>query len=500
MAGMTINDWIINELNAASARGFSSPEAELAIVGGILRKPTANSGRLAALHDDDFTDDNTRRLFQAIKTTAAKGQAIDMITVDSTFCAMFPKEANELTKLMIESTNTGSATYIDSYITIVTQLSARRRGLAMLNDIATRLKDPQTDLNETMERMRQQTGAIANSTHTWESMTDLLIKTFEKLEQRSKGGEKSVTTGIRNIDTLIGGFYPGELTIIGARPAVGKSAFGANIAIAAARDGMKVGIASREMTDIQFGQRLLAHGSNVDGMRLRKAQITAEDWDDLSHGMEYLAQLPVSFLFTVNTVEDLRIEVQKKVEKKELDLLIVDYLQLMRTTQRFPAEYLRVGYISRALKDIALDFQIPVVALAQVSRDTDGQMPSLKSLKDSGAIEQDADGVIFLHKPTSADDPYVDKRDREAFHDFKKRGLTYICIGVAKQRQGAVGQACVLFDSKHMRYLQIAREEPPTARPQQQNGGNTDNEQSRTAQRPMARQPYPDAEQLSISH
>ncbi len=495
---MTIKEYVQQQMEAASATNFCCREAEMGVIGGILKKGKQNKGKLATLAEEEFSDDLLRKLFSTIKAVAAKGMEIDLVTTDATFSQMYPAEANELTKLMIDCHSTGSAIYIDDYIHIVKELAARRRSIAMVEDITARLKDPTNDLGDVIERMRRQTAAIATTTHTWESLSDVLVATYEKLEQRAKGGEKSVTTGIRNIDQLIGGFYPGELTIIGARPAVGKSAFGANIALAAARDGMKVGIASREMTDVQFGQRLLAHSANVDGMKLRKANISAEDWDSLAEGMTLLAGLPISFIFSVTTIEDLRIEVQQRVEKKELDMLIVDYLQLMRTTQRFPAEYLRVAYISRMLKDMALDFQIPVVALAQVSRDTDGQMPSLRSLKDSGAIEQDADGVIFLHRPTSADDPYVDRRDRDHFHDFKERGFTYICIGVAKQRQGTVGQACVLFDSKHMRYLQIAREEPPTG-PQQQNGGKTDNEQSRTAQRPMARQPYQDAEQLSIS-
>ena len=483
MPGQTINEYVRGELEAAKARNFSSPQAEAAVIGSFLRKGSANRWKLTTLHDDDFTDDSLRKIFMAIKATAAKGQDIDLVTTDATFTAMFPQESGVLSQRMIDAVQqVTTAGYIDSYIHIVTELAARRRSIAMINDIAAKLKDPTIDVNETLERLRQHTGEVANSTHRWVSLSDVLISTFEKLEQRAKGGEKSVTTGIGNIDRLVGGFYPGELTIIGARPGVGKSAFGANIALAAAKDGMKVGIVSREMTNIQFGQRLLAHGGNIDGMKLRKAKLDDEDWGAIADGMTMLADLSVSFLFTVNTIEDLRIEAQKKVEKKELDLLIVDYLQIMRTTQRFSAEYLRVGYISRALKDIALDFQIPVVALAQVSRDTDGQMPSLKSLKDSGAIEQDADGVIFLHRPTSADDPYVDRRDREAFHEFKKKGLTYICIGVAKQRQGTIGQACVLFDSKHMRYIQIAREEP--------NGGNT------YEQRPARNGPAnPDAEQ-----
>lgn len=491
MASDTTNGFVEQQVQEARSRNFSSPEAEMAVIGGILRKPAQNKGTLAQLHDDDFTDDNNRRLFQAIKATAAKGQAIDLITVDATFTAMFPNEAKKLAPLMIEASRTGVASYIDSYIRIITELSTRRRGLAMLDDIASRLKNPEIDIHDTMERMRQQTTQIVNSTHSWMSMADLLIKTFERLEQRAKGEEKCVTTGIRNIDALIGGFFPGEMTVIGARPGVGKSAFGANIALAAARNGMKVGIVSREMTDVQFGQRLLANGSNVDGMKLRKATIEDEDWESLADAMSYLAPFPVSFLFSVSTIEDLRVEVQKKAEKKELDLLIVDYLQLMSTTQRFPAEHLRVGYMSRALKEIAMDFQIPVVALAQVNRSADDRMPTLKDLKESGRIEEDADGVVFLHRPTSAEDPYVDKRDREAFANFKKRGATYICIGVAKQRQGTVGQACVLFDSKHMRYIQIAREEPPGQ------GGPTD-EQKPQPTKPAPARPEMEYEQLSI--
>ncbi len=162
-------------------------------------------------------------------------------------------------------------------------------------------------------------------------------------------------------------------------------------------------------------------------------------------------------MFTVRTVEDLRRECQKMVDKGELDMLIVDYLQLMHTTKNIKEEHLRVGYISKSLKDMATDFNIPVIALAQVNRDTDGQMPTLKSLKASGDIEQDADGVIFLHRPSSANDPYVDPRDKEYFASYENSDLTYICIGVAKQRQGAVGKACVLFDSPHMRYYPIDR-------------------------------------------
>jgi len=291
-------------------------------------------------------------------------------------------------------------------------------------------------------------------------MSDVMLNTYANLEQRVNGEITSITTGIKNIDNLIGGFFGGEMTVIGARPAVGKSVFGMNVAMAAAADGFKVGVVSREMSDIQYGQRILSYETRLDGMKIRKADIKEDEWQLITEGMTMASALPIEFLFTVRTVEDLRAEVQRKVNRGELDMLIVDYLQLMSSSQRFKEDRLRVGYISQSLKSIALDFNIPVVALAQVKRYAGGAratMPTLEDLKDSGSIEQDADGVIFLHNPYDEDDNYIDPRDRDMFQTYKANGYTYLCIGVAKQRQGTTGVACVLFDKRTMRYLAIDR-------------------------------------------
>ena len=234
-----------------------------------------------------------------------------------------------------------------------------------------------------------------------------------------------------------------------------------NVALAAAEKGFKVGICSREMTDIQFGQRILSYETYMDGMKIRKADITDEDWVTLAEGVGEAARLPVDFLFTVRTVEDLRAEVQRKANRGEIDILIVDYLQLMSTAQKFKEDRLRVGYISKALKDIAVDFNIPVIALAQVKRYAGGaraKMPTLEDLKDSGSIEQDADGVIFLHNPYDEEDDYVDPRDKPYFKNFVEKGFTYLCLGIAKQRQGTTGKVCVLFDKRTMHYYAIDRE------------------------------------------
>lgn len=452
------NEYVQSQLIQSGAKDFSHQEAEEAILSALLAGENTTQ-LLGELSENDFYFEEHKKIFRAMQVVATERKGIDLITVDDAIGKMFPAEQARLLDVMIETNRTSYyIRNVDDYIAIVKELAQRRRSIKAIEEVAIQLKDPMVDMNAILEKLREESSRITTSKHSWENMTDVMLATYEYLEKRSKGEEKSIATGIPNVDALVGGFFGGEMTVIGARPSVGKSAFGANIAIEAAKKGFKVGIVSREMTDIQFGQRMIAREGFVDGMKLRKADLDDEDWFNIGECLSLLAPLPIAFMFTVKTVEDLRIEVQKKVEKGELDMLVVDYLQLMHTTKKFKEDYLRVGYISKALKDMAVDFDIPVIALAQVNRDTDGQMPTLKSLRSSGDIEQDADGVIFLHRPSSASDPYVDPRDKEYFAAYEQSNLTYICIGVAKQRQGAVGKACVLFDSAHMRYYPIDRD------------------------------------------
>ena len=464
---MAISDEYIREqLILAGAKNFASQEAEEGVLSALLIRCSdmmvnACIGELSA---SDFYFDDLSKIFGAIKMTVAKRMKIDLVTVDAALTELYPNEAKALSSAMMNCVNGRiQGVYlqnnVEAYIQIVKELSARRRSIRLLSDISTQLMNPSNAVNEVLDNLRCELLGVTTSKHKWESMADVMLATYEYLESRANGTAKSITTGIANIDSLIGGFFGSELTVIGARPSVGKSAFAANIALAASKQGFKVGVASREMSDVQFGQRMIAHEALIDGMKLRKADLEPDDWCMIADCLNVLSAYPINFLFTVRTVEDLRREVQRKVEEHEMDMLIVDYLQLMESSQRFRDEYLRVGHISKMLKGIATDFNIPVVALAQVNRDTDGQMPTLKSLRASGDIEQDADGVIFLHRPSSENDLSVDPRDREFFSLYQQKGFEYISIGVAKQRQGATGTACVLFDPAHMRYFAIDREQ-----------------------------------------
>lgn len=450
-------------MSAAAKSGFASEDAERSVIGNIVSRYDEYGHYADELREDDFYGCYRRAVFRAIRKAKAEGMAIDLVTVGEMIDKIDPANASIITSELIECIQGYTLSYnVESHFRIVRELSVRRKAIEIVGEIQHQLSDPAQEINGIMDRLRTTSGDLLVNKHSWVSIQDVLINTLNYIEKRVKGETKAIATNIPNVDALIGGFFGGEMTVVGARPGVGKSVFGMNVAIAAAEKGFKVGICSREMTDVQYGQRIISYESYVDGMKIRKATLDDDDWMKLVEGMGIGAQLPIEFLFTVRTVEDLRAEVQRKVAKGNLDMLIVDYLQLMTVEQRFKEDRLRVGYISKALKDISTDFNIPVIALAQVKRYAGGaraKMPTLEDLKDSGSIEQDADNVIFIHNPYDAEDEYIDPRDKETFSTFEKNGLTYLCLGVAKQRQGVTGVACVLCCKSNMRYYAIDRQE-----------------------------------------
>lgn len=458
-----VNDYIQQVISEASAADFSSKTAERSILCRFLTKSAEAELYARELKQADFYYGDHGCIFRAMQNVLAKNMHVDLVTVDSALHEMYPDSYDLLQNAMMGCVDVEIAAHrnIEDYIRIVKDLSVRRQSIRSVESLIGALKDPTRDVSEVLDQMRTENAEIQTSRHKWQTMADVLLSTCEYLERRQRGEIKSIATGIANVDRVFGGFFAGELTVVGARPSVGKSAFGANIALAAAREGYKVGIISREMTDIQYGQRMLAHEAWIDGMQIRSADIDTEAWARIVESMAKLGSLPVEFMFSVANVEDLRMEVQRKVERGELDMIVIDYLGLMQTRRKFREENLRIGHICKLLKAIAVDCNIPVVALAQVNRDSDGQMPTLKNLKASGDIEQDADNVIFLHRPQYANDKNVDPRDRELFEKYEAGGLAYLCIGIAKQRQGAIGKACVLFDPAHMRYIEIERNRQP---------------------------------------
>ena len=441
-------------MGAVSA--YYNLEAERAIIAAGMKR-SGNWKKLQALTAEDFYDAAHQRIFRAEQALLSAGKPADMATMPAALAKYGNADADMLVLMEIARNSFGAEFGIDENVRILKDLHLRRTLHAELENAIDALGDAANETEAILERTRQRMRDMVATGHEWQNISSVMLNTFKALERRAKGEDKGMPYGIQMLDKHMAGLHRGELTVIGARPAVGKSALGAYIAISAAAAGYRVGICSREMTDVQYGVRLLANRTHVDPMRLRTGEIRDADWEDITEALEHFGSQPIDFLFTTRNVEDLRMEVQKRVDTDGLDVLVVDYMQLLQTRERFEKDYLRVGYVSKTLKDMTVDFNIAVVALAQVGRSSDGDMPTLAELRGSGDIEQDADNVIFMHRP-KPDEKYVDPSDRDLIRGLEMQKMRYIALDIAKQRQGETMTTSVIFDPARMRFTGIARE------------------------------------------
>lgn len=438
---------------------FSSREAELGVIGSMLQEREA-AAQCAQLAENDFTDAMMRCAFRAIRSLFARGETVDLVTVDAEMTRSVGANTR-CTDALIEATSFVPApTAVKSYIGVVKEKATRRRIVEITREANRLAADPASDPEAVLDAMRQNIRDLATGTAAWATMGDVLFAGWNTLEKRMSGEAKLMPSGISSFDRAFGGIEKGEYVVIGARPSVGKSALGAHMALSAAKAGYKVGVVSREMTDSQYGMRFLSRAANVPGGKIRRAEVSEEDLGSIVEAMGLLDSLPVEFLFTVRSVEKLRAEVQKKCDAGELDLLVVDYLQLLTTEEKAQKDYRRVALISGALQAITRDFKIPVIALAQLSRPGKGyenQTPRISDLRESGDIEQDADVIILMHRCETADYECVYDVDKPVFDALTSGGRKYISLIVGKGRQSGTGIVNVIFAPETMTFSDIDR-------------------------------------------
>lgn len=240
-------------------------------------------------------------------------------------------------------------------------------------------------------------------------------------------------------------------------PGQGKSAFAMHIAQHAAQKGFRVGFVSREMSAEQYGIRALTSLTGIgSGDLLRAGKLSGDQWTAIGDAVARMGKLPISFAFRAATVEDVRRETQRK----DIDLLVVDYIQIMSTREKCASEHLRVSVISRQLKEIALDIGIPVLVLSQLKRLPGGirRRPVLADLKESGSIENDADVVLFLYQPSGPDDDSIPDTYAGWVEAAEDMGDRFLLLEIAKQRMFATSTLGVCFDTKGMRFYTPQRE------------------------------------------
>ena len=436
----------------------SSLDAERSVLGAVLQDSGAATLAFEMLTPADFYSAEHREIFEAMRQLHIEGNPIDLMTV-----------GNELTKRGTLDSVGGPAYLLQAvrfvpttantrtYIEIVLEKSTLRRLISATQEIQKQCyqqSDPLQDVLHNAERLVFDIVMKRGGAETLRPMNQVLMSTFDQIEElsRLKGRLGGVPTGLYDLDRMLTGLHGGELVLVGARPAMGKSAMALGVAQFAATKAKRcVALFTLEMPCEQIGLRMLCSAANINMQRVRSGMLTDDEWVKIGDTLNELSNIRVYIDDTPSlTPSQLRSRCRRLMMEQGLDLIIVDYLGLMGTDKRVENRQLEVAEISRQLKAIALELRIPVLACAQLSRanaSRTDKRPMLSDLRDSGSIEQDADVVLFLHREgyyasaAAEDGPKPDDSAGE--------------IIIAKQRNGPVGTVNVEWQAEFARYTNL---------------------------------------------
>ena len=438
-------------------------EAERALLGSVLLDNGALNVALEVVGKDDFFSDAHRLTFEKMLEISQKNRTIDLVTLAEEF-----SKEGLLEKIggaaylaaLTDGVPVGSSASVTEYSRIVKEKAVIRRLINASNNVIARCLEATDDPETLIDLAQSQIFEIAEQRVStgFLGIRDIVKSSFGTIDVLFDRG-KSVTgieTGFVDLDNMTSGFQPGELVIIAGRPSLGKTALALNIAAHAAVNRNVVGVFSLEMSKESLLIRLLCSEARIDSHKLRTGFSSREDWTRMTQALGRLAEAPLYIDDTpALSIMQIRAKARRMKAEKGLDLLIVDFLQLVTGHGRFENRTQEVSYISRGLKSIAKELHVPVVALSQLSRapeERPGHRPQLSDLRESGSIEQDADVVIFIFRQ----DVY-----RHGGDDGEPGGKTELIIG--KQRNGPTGNVPVVFLKPFARFENAAREQEPEA-------------------------------------
>lgn len=434
-----------------------SIDAEKAVLGSIMLRQDALSDIIEIINNESFYSEKHRNIFNSMYELSQKSEPIDLLSL---------KDRLEQKNLLDQA---GGSAYLAELVHVVPSAANARyyaeiiekkhmmRKLISASEHLSQLGyDEDGHVEEILDKAEKKVFELTNrtSTHKFIEMKDVLIEAWDQIDHlhNSQGELRGVPTGFKDLDNLIAGLQKSDLIILAARPSVGKTSFALDIARNAAVDNnVPVGIFSLEMSASQLTQRMLSATSRVDAWKLRTGKnLRDDDFEYLRNGLDKLSKAPI-FIDDQpgNNILKMRSVARRLKAEKGLGLIIVDYLQLMVPTQNVKTDNVvqQVTEISRSLKNLARELDVPVLALSQLSRAVEqrGGKPRLSDLRDSGSIEQDADLVIFIHR-----------EDRYKDHD-QRDGIAELLI--EKHRNGATGNVKLKFDEKHTSFLSLEKGE-----------------------------------------
>lgn len=429
--------------------------AEKSLLGAIIINNDVLPEVLSIVRPRDFYEPRHQLIFQAICDLYDHHKPIDLLTLTSELKSK--KQLNEIGKAsyLAELSNfVPAASHAKAYAEIIERNSVRRRLIAAGTQIAESAYEDDVNTDDLIGSAEKELFEVSDKIikSDYVPMDELLVDAFDRIEElhKNKGALRGLKTGFRDIDKKTAGFQKGDLVIIGARPAMGKTTFAQNLAYNIASINKKgVLFFSMEMAANEIVDRMISDVSGVDNWKMRTGNLTDEEFQKIGDALADMDEIPIYIDSTSSmTIMELRNKARRAMHDHDIGIVIVDYLQLISGSNRYAGNRVQeVSEVSRGLKILARELSIPVIALAQLSRNVTGRddpRPVLSDLRDSGSIEQDADLVMFLHRP----DYYKQNQD-----DYEETHITELLI--AKHRHGAVGKIELYFHPELLRFMSL---------------------------------------------
>ncbi len=418
-------------------------EAEKSVLGAVLINNEAFNNAIELIDARDFFRDAHRRIFDRMVALSERGDAIDLVTLKEEL-----QRAGELDEVggpaYIASLADGvpRSANVEHYARIVKEKSTLRHLIHSANRILSEAYQAEDDADLILDGAEKAIFEIAEGRISagFTPLRDLVQSSFATIEklQEQRNAITGVPSGFQDLDEMTAGFQPSDMIILAARPAMGKTSFVLNVAQNAAKKGKTVGVFSLEMSKEQLFLRLLTSEAMIDAHKFRTGYLTEKDYGKLSHALGTLAELPIYIDDTPGIgLMEMRAKCRRLAAAHTLDLVVIDYIQLMQGRGRFESRQQELTSISRSVKILAKELNIPIVALSQLSRAPESRTdhrPQLSDLRESGALEQDADLVMFIYRAE-----VYDKEETKP----EEAGTAEIIIG--KHRNGPIGSVRLTF-------------------------------------------------------
>lgn len=428
-------------------------EAEQAVLGAILLEKDALFKVIEFLTPEDFYRSAHQRIFRAMQEVSESGEPVDLITITADLQnKKILEEVGGVSYLTDLANSVPTAANIEYYAKIVEEKAILRRLIKVATEIASTGYSESEEISHIIGNAEKKIIELSQKriNDGFVPIKDVLMETMDRIEflHNKKGGITGIPSGFTDLDRMTSGFQKSDLIIIAARPSVGKTAFALNVAQnVAARAKETVAIFSLEMSAQQLVQRMIASEGNIDGHKLRTGLMEENDWQKLTMAMSTLSEAPIYIDDTPGiNVYDIRAKARRLKAEKGLGLILIDYLQLIHGRGKSDNRQQEISEISRQLKGIARELEVPVIALSQLSRAVEQRQdkrPMLSDIRESGSIEQDADIVAFLYR----DDYYNQESEKQ----------NIIEIIIAKQRNGPVGKVELVFLKNFNKFVNYAK-------------------------------------------